>query len=63
MSVNDDNSRMSANGDKTKAQASAQLPHNAAKIQAAIDDLKAVQKAHSLRGLSVRQMIEKGRKR
>lgn len=31
-------------------------------IRAAIDDLKAFQKTHSLGGLSVREMIEKGRK-
>lgn len=32
------------------------------KIRAAIDDLKAFQKAHSLGGLSVRELIEEGRK-
>ena len=32
------------------------------KIRAAIEDLKAFQKAHSLGGLSVREMIEDGRK-
>ena len=31
------------------------------KIRLAIDNLKAFQKAHSLRGLSVREMIEEGR--
>ena len=31
------------------------------KIQAAIDDLKAFQKSHSLDGLSVREIIEEGR--
>ena len=32
------------------------------KIRAAIDDLKAFQKTHDLGGLSVRQMIEEGRR-
>ena len=32
------------------------------KIRAAIEDLKAFQKAHSLGGSSIRQMIEEGRK-
>jgi prevent-host-death family protein len=32
------------------------------KIRAAIDDLKAFQQAHSLGGLSVREMIEEGRR-
>lgn len=32
------------------------------RIRAAIEDLKAFQKAHSLDGLSVREMIEEGRK-
>ena len=32
------------------------------KIRAAIDNLKAFQKGHSLGGLSVRKMIEEGRK-
>ncbi len=32
------------------------------KIRGAIEDLKAFQKAHSLDGLSVREMIEEGRK-
>lgn len=32
------------------------------KIRAAIDNLKAFQKNHSLGGLSVREMIEEGRK-
>ena len=36
--------------------------HDAGKIRAAIDDLKAFQKTHSLRGLPVRQMIEEGRR-
>ena len=32
------------------------------KIQAAIDDLRAFQRTHSLGGLSVRDMIEEGRR-
>ena len=36
--------------------------HDAAKIRAAIDELKAFQKAHDLGGPSVRQMIEEGRR-
>ena len=32
------------------------------KIRAAVEDLKAFQKAHTLGGLSVREMIEEGRK-
>ena len=32
------------------------------RIRAAIDDLKAFQEAHSLGGLSVRELIEEGRK-
>ena len=32
------------------------------KIRAAIDDLKAFQQTHSLRGLSIREMIDEGRK-
>ena len=36
--------------------------HDASKIRAAIDDLKAFQKTHDLGGLSVRQMIEEGRR-
>ena len=32
------------------------------KIRSAIDDLKAFQKTHSLDGLSVREMIEEGRR-
>ncbi len=32
------------------------------KIRAAIDDLKSFQEAHSLGGLSVRELIEEGRK-
>ena len=36
--------------------------HDAGKIRAAIDDLKAFQETHDLRGLSVRQMIEEGRR-
>lgn len=63
MSANDDNNRLSPNGDNTETQADAPLPSDAADIQAAIDDLKAFRKAHSLGGLSVRQMIEEGRKR
>ena len=31
------------------------------RVRAAIDDLKAFQKTHSLGGISVRQMIEEGR--
>ena len=37
-------------------------PHDADKIRAAIIRLKAFQETHSLEGLSVRQMIEEGRK-
>ena len=36
--------------------------HDAGKVRAAIDDLKAFQKTHDLGGLSVRQMIEEGRR-
>ena len=36
--------------------------HDAGKIRAAIDELKAFQETHDLRGLSVRQMIEEGRR-
>ena len=36
--------------------------HDASKIRAAIDDLKAFQKTHDLGGLSERQMIEEGRR-
>ena len=36
--------------------------HDAGKIRAVIDDLKAFQKTHDLGGLSVRQMIEEGRR-
>ena len=36
--------------------------HDAGKIRAAIDDLKAFQKTHDLGGLSVRQMIEERRR-
>ena len=36
--------------------------HGAGKIRAAIDDLEAFQETHDLRGLSVRQMIEEGRR-
>ena len=32
------------------------------KIRAAIDDLKAFQQTHSLGGLSIREMIDEGRK-
>ena len=35
---------------------------NPEKIRAAVEDLKAFQKAHSLNGLSAREMIEEGRK-
>ncbi len=37
-------------------------PRGAGRIRAAIDSLKAFQETHSLAGLSVRQMIEEGRK-
>ena len=37
-------------------------PRDAGKIRAAIDSLKAFQETHSLAGLSVRQMVEEGRK-
>ncbi len=37
-------------------------PCDAGRIRAAIDSLKAFQETHSLAGLSVRQMIEEGRK-
>ena len=36
--------------------------HDAGKIRPAINELKAFQKAHDLGGLSVRQMIEEGRR-
>ncbi|MGQ0657251.1 MAG: type II toxin-antitoxin system Phd/YefM family antitoxin [Chromatiales bacterium] len=36
--------------------------HDPAKIRKAIENLKAFQKTHSLGGLSVREMIEEGRK-
>ena len=36
--------------------------HDAGKIRTAIADLKAFQKTHDLGGLSVRQMIEEGRR-
>ena len=36
--------------------------HDAGKVRAAIDELKAFQETHDLRGLSVRQMIEEGRR-
>ena len=36
--------------------------HDAGKIRAVIDELKAFQKAHELGGPSVRQMIEEGRR-
>ena len=35
---------------------------NPEKIRAAIDDLKEFQKTHSLDGMSIRQLIEEGRK-
>jgi len=35
---------------------------DSSKIRAAIDDLKAFQRAHSLGGLSVRELIEEGRR-
>ncbi len=37
-------------------------PTDPDKVQAAIDDLKAFQRTHSLGGLSVRDMIEAGRR-
>ena len=37
-------------------------PRDAGRIRDAIDSLKAFQETHSLAGLSVRQMIEEGRK-
>ena len=37
-------------------------PRDTARIRAAIDGLKEFQKTHSLGGLSVRQMIEEGRR-
>ena len=37
-------------------------PHDSDKVRAVIVRLKAFQKTHSLEGLSVRQMIEEGRK-
>ncbi len=37
-------------------------PRDAGKIRDAIDSMKAFQETHSLAGLSVRQMIEEGRK-
>jgi len=63
MSANDDNTLMSANGDRIETEVEARLPGDAAEIQAVIDDLQAFQDTHSLRGLSVRQMIEEGRNR
>ena len=38
-------------------------PTDPEKVQAAINDLKAFQETHSLGGLSVRDMIEEGRRR
>ena len=37
-------------------------PTDPDKVQAAIDDLRAFQRTHSLGGLSVRDMIEEGRR-
>ena len=37
-------------------------PRDTARIRAAIDGLKEFQKTHSLGGLSIRQMIEEGRR-
>ena len=37
-------------------------PHDAGKVRAAIARLKAFQESHSLAGLSIREMIEEGRK-
>ncbi len=37
-------------------------PHDSDKVRAAIAGLKAFQQTHSLGGLSVREMIEEGRK-
>ncbi len=37
-------------------------PHDSDKVRAAITRLKVFQETHSLEGLSVRRMIEEGRK-
>lgn len=37
-------------------------PRDAGRIRSAIDSLKAFQRSHRLRGLSVRRMIEEGRR-
>ena len=37
-------------------------PHDADQVRDAIDGLKAFQETHSLKGLSVRRMIEEGRR-
>ena len=37
-------------------------PHDAGKVHAAIARLKAFQESHSLAGLSIREMIEEGRR-
>ena len=37
-------------------------PDDSQKVQVAIDDLKAFRKTHRLDGLSVREMIEEGRR-
>lgn len=37
-------------------------PHDSGKVRAAIAGLKAFQETHSLDGLSVRELIEEGRK-
>ena len=48
--------------DRPVAESIAFRTHDAGKIRAAIDDLKAFQETHDLRGPSVRQMIEEGRR-
>ncbi len=54
---------MSANGDEIVRQVNVLRPRDTARIETALADLKAFQETHSLRGLSVRQMIEEGPKR
>lgn len=39
------------------------LPRDATSVRAAIEDLKAFQATHSLGGLSVRDLIDEGRRR
>ena len=62
MSANDDKRNMSANDDTEVVQADARPPRDPAEIQAAINNLKAFQATHTLDGLSIRDMIEEGRK-